>query len=67
MVIERTDSEVIFRRPADVDIKVLQDVTDYYLYKEATENSKATQKDVDSLVNEVKNGLWAKNRKNSWW
>ena len=64
MVIERTESEIIFRLPVDIefDIKLLQGVTDYFLYKEATKNSKATQEDVDSLVNEVKKGWWAKNR-----
>lgn len=64
MIIERTESEIIFRLPLDIeyDIKLLQGVIDYFLYKEATKNSQATQEEVDSLVNEVKKGWWAQNR-----
>ena len=64
MIIERTESEIIFRLPLDIeyDIKLLQGVIDYFLYKEATKNSQATQEEVDSLVNEDKKGWWAQNR-----
>ena len=63
MQIERTASEVIIRLPASVDTTGLQRLVDYLTYKEATANSKATQKQVDKLVREVKKGWWKKNRK----
>ena len=63
MQIERTASEVIIRLPASVDTIGLQRLVDYLTYKEATANSKATQKQVDKLVREVKKGWWKKNRK----
>ena len=63
MQIERTASEVIIRLPASVDTTGLQRLVDYLTYKEATANSKATQKKVDKLAREVKKGWWKKNRK----
>ena len=62
MVIERTESEVIIRLPADVKIDELQDMIDYLAYKESTSKSEATQEDVDELANKVKLGWWSKNR-----
>lgn len=62
MLIERTLKEVIIRLPASVDTTGLQRLVDYLTYKEATANSKATQKQVDKLASEVKKGWWKKNR-----
>jgi hypothetical protein len=58
MIIERTDDEVIFRLPGDMDIDELQDIKDWLEYTEVTRKSKARQKDVDSLVRDVKKGRW---------
>jgi len=63
MLIERTSREVIIRLPASVDATGLQRLIDYLTYEEATSNSKATQKQVDQLANEVKKGWWKRNRK----
>jgi hypothetical protein len=62
MLIERTNTEVIIRLSAELDTRGLQKIIDYLSYKEATVNSKATQKAVDALAKEVKKGWWAKNR-----
>ena len=63
MLIERTSQEVIIRIPASVDTTGLQRLIDYLTYKEATSNTKATQKQVDQLANDVKKGWWKRNRK----
>ncbi len=63
MLIERTSQEVIIRIPASVDTTGLQRLIDYLTYKEATANSKATQKQVDQLARDVKKGWWKSNRK----
>lgn len=60
MLIERTSDEVIIRLPATVDATGLQRLVDYIMYKEATANSKATQKQVDALADQVKKGWWKK-------
>lgn len=63
MTIERTKKEVIVRLPASIDTSDLEEMVDYLRFKEITSKSKATQSDVDTLVNEIKNGRWARNRK----
>ncbi len=62
MIIERTKDEVIIRLSAKINISELQDMTDYLRYIELTQKSKATQKDVDKLVSEIKNGRWSKTK-----
>ena len=62
MIIERTKNEIIIRLPGDINIDELQDMTDWFLYKEITRKSKAKQKDVDLLVSEVKKGRWNKRK-----
>jgi len=62
MIIERTKDEIIIRLPADINIDDLQDMTDWFQYKELTRNSKAKQEDIDALVNQVKKGRWNKRK-----
>ena len=62
MIIERTKDEIIIRLPADINIDDLQDMTNWFQYKELTRNSKAKQEDVDALVNQVKKGRWNKRK-----
>ena len=62
MIIERTKDEIIIRLPADINIDDLQDMTDWFQYKELTRNSKAKQEDVDELVDQVKKGRWNKRK-----
>ncbi len=58
MIIERTKEEVIIRLPGNIDVSDLQDMTDWFQYKEIVRKSKATQKDVDKLVKKVKKGRY---------
>jgi hypothetical protein len=62
MIIERTNSEIIFRLPGDIKIDELQELTDWFRYLEVTRKSKATQADVDILVRSVKKGRWARRK-----
>jgi len=63
MIIERTANEIIFRLPGNTDIDELQDLTDFFEYKEISKKSKALQNDVDILVNEIKKGRWKRTKK----
>jgi hypothetical protein len=68
MIIERTKNEIIFRLPYNVNVDDLQDLTDLLEYNEITKKSKATQKDVDILVKELKKGRWQKTKQQlDWW
>lgn len=60
MIIERTQHEIIFRFPKNMNIDDLQDLTDLFEYKELTSKSKANQKEVDNLVKKIKKGRWEK-------
>jgi hypothetical protein len=62
MIIERTKSEIIIRLPGNMNIDDLQDLTDWFHFKEITRKSKAKQPDVDSLVAEIKKGRWNKRK-----
>jgi len=62
MIIERTKNEIIIRLPGDINIDELQDLTDWFQYKEITRKSKAKQEDVDSFVSEIKKGRWEKRK-----
>lgn len=62
MIIERTKNEIIIRLPGDINIDELQDMTDWFQYKELTRKSKAKQADVDALVNQIKKGRWNKRK-----
>lgn len=59
MIIERTDNEIIFRLPKNVNLDLLQDFADFFEYREIVKKSNAKQKDVDSLVKEIKKGRWS--------
>jgi RNA:NAD 2'-phosphotransferase (TPT1/KptA family) len=63
MIIERTLSEVIIRLPATINITDLQEMANFLRYSELTQKSKVTQKQIDTLVKEVKKGRWEKSRK----
>ncbi|MCF8258114.1 MAG: hypothetical protein K9J06_11185 [Flavobacteriales bacterium] len=58
MIIQRTADEVIFRLSGKMSIDELQDMADLLTHRTLTATSKATQKEVDALVKEVKKGRW---------
>ena len=62
MIIERTDKEILIRIPNTVDIEGAQRIIDYIRYQEVTSKSKATQKDVDRLADEVNREWWGNNK-----
>ncbi len=62
MKIERTKTEVIFRIPASVNVDDMQDIADLLEFKELSKKSKASQKQVDNLVNTIKKGRWEKTK-----
>ena len=63
MIIERTSKEIIFRLPSSTKLEELQDIADLFTFKEISQKSKATQKDVDELVKKIKKGRWTKTKK----
>ena len=62
MIIERNKNEIIFKIPASVNIDDLQDLANLFEFKEVTRKSKATQKQVDNLVKDIKKGRWSKTK-----
>jgi len=62
MIIERTNREIIFRLPGNINIDDLQDMTDLFEYTEIAKKSKAKQSDVDDLVKSIKQGRWEKTK-----
>lgn len=59
MIIERTKNEIIFRLPENVNLDLLQDLADFFEFREIAKKSKAKQEDVDFLVKEIKRGRWS--------
>jgi hypothetical protein len=62
MIIERTDKEILIRIPNSIGIKGTQRIIDYIRYQEITSKSKAKQKDVDELADEINRDWWEKNK-----
>lgn len=60
MIIERTNNEIILRLPKNISLDALQDLIDIIEYEEISKKSKASQKDVDTLVKSIKKERWAK-------
>ncbi len=63
MIIERNSKEVVIRLPASVNTDDLQDFIDYARYKELNSKSKATQKEIDELADQINKDWWTDNRK----
>jgi hypothetical protein len=64
MLIERTsNNQITITVSSSVDSFGLQRLIDYLKYLEATSGSKAKQKDIDKLADEVNAAWWKKNRK----
>jgi len=62
MIIERTDKEILIRIPNSIGIKGAQRIIDYIRYQEITSKSKAKQKDIDELADEINRDWWGKNK-----
>jgi TATA-binding protein-associated factor Taf7 len=62
MTVERTDTEIIIRLPASVDIEDLQDMLNYTRYKELTTKINVEQAVVDKLATQINADWWAKNK-----
>jgi hypothetical protein len=62
MIIERTKNEIIIRLPANINIDELQDMTDWFHYKEIVRKSKAKQSDANSLVSQIKKDRWKRRK-----
>ena len=62
MIIESTKKEVIIKLPNNTNIDTLQDVMDWIEFKELSRKAKATQKQVGSLVKEIKKDRWSKTK-----
>jgi hypothetical protein len=62
MIIERTNNEVIIRLLPTIDTEELQELVNFFRYKELTSKYKATQSDVDSFASEINKNWYKANR-----
>jgi hypothetical protein len=62
MIIERTNKEVIIRLLPTVDTDELQELANYFRYKEITSNYKTEQSIVDKLSSEINKNWYKANR-----
>jgi predicted trehalose synthase len=62
MVIERTNNEIIFRLPVNIDVSGLQRIVNYLKYKEAVMKSEGTEAQANKLADESKKRWWAENK-----
>ena len=62
MIIERTNKEILIRIHNTVDLEGAQRIIDYIRYQEVTSKSKAKQKDIDKLADDINKGWWEKNK-----
>lgn len=58
----KNKKEVIIKLPSTTNIDTLQDVMDWIEFKELSKKAKATQKQIDNLVKEIKKGRWSKTK-----
>lgn len=63
MKVVRENNEIKISLPDNImDLNEVQNVLDYFRYKEIASQSKATQKDADDLANEINQAWWDKNK-----
>jgi hypothetical protein len=53
MIIERTKEEVIIRLQPTVDAKELQELANYFRYKEITSKYKTPKEEVDKFASDI--------------
>ncbi len=62
MILERTESEVIIRLPADIDWESLELMIRFIKYRENIAKSQAKQEDIDALARAVNKQWWEENK-----
>jgi hypothetical protein len=62
MIIERTDEEILIKLLPSVDTEELQDLVNYFRYKEITSRYKTEQALVDNFATEINKNWYKTNR-----
>jgi hypothetical protein len=63
MKVIRENNEIKISLPDNlIDINEVQNLLDYFRYREISSKSKGTQKDADALANEINKSWWDKNK-----
>ena len=62
MIVERSKNEIILRISGDFEITELQRIYSFLKYREATNDSQATEDIANELANESKKNWWAENK-----
>lgn len=65
MLITRENNEVIIRIPeqeSSINVRELQALLDYIVYRRIVSKSKATQMQIDQLARDVNSSWWAANK-----
>ncbi|MCK9207306.1 MAG: hypothetical protein M0P66_09370 [Salinivirgaceae bacterium] len=62
MIIERTNNEVIIRLKPSIDTDELQELANYFRYKEITSSYKTPQPVVDDIASEINKNWYKANR-----
>ena len=64
MTIKRENNELIISIPENIlGISEIQEFLNYLKFKTITSKSKATQKDIDEIAEEIDSEWWEKNKK----
>ncbi len=63
MIVERQNNEILVRFSAGTKASKIQSILDYLRYEELTSTSKATEKDLNDLMKDVKKGRTEKIKK----
>ena len=63
MIVERQNNEILVRLSANIEISKIQSILDYLRFEELSSKSKATQDDLEKLVEKSKTNRWEKIKK----
>lgn len=63
MIVERTNEEVIIRLPGTMNVSEIQDIIDFFRFKELTNRTMVDDDQAIQLSKEAKKGRWGKARK----
>jgi hypothetical protein len=64
MKVIRENNEIKISLPDNlIDINEVQNLLDYFRFREISSKSKGTQKDADALANEINKSWWDKNKR----